>query len=139
MYSVITTFFIFILAFCTNIWLQKQRNSSLVNLKSQAQASLWREWDFFTVLFAGISDCFFRMMFLAKTLICSYEFTKVSKNTNVQNANLICKLYWVLATPLLNFFANKKHQAHLTRFAQCYFLHIFVCILEKLCNISYYN
>lgn len=67
------------LAFCTNIWLQKQRNSSLVNLKSQAQASLWREWDFLTVHFAWISDCFFRMMFLTKTLIWLWIYEQISK------------------------------------------------------------
>lgn len=53
---------------------------------------------------------------------------------------LICFLclFQTQATLLLTFQENKKHQAHLKRFAQCYFLHIFVCILEKFCHISYY-
>ena len=50
----------------SNICLQKQRNSKLVNLKSQAQAPLWREWDFLTVHFVRISICFFRMIFSGK-------------------------------------------------------------------------
>ena len=50
----------------SNICLQKQRNSKLVNLKSQAQAPLWREWDFLTVPFVRISNCFFRMIFSGK-------------------------------------------------------------------------
>lgn len=86
------------LVICTNIWLQKQRNSSLVNLKSQAQASLWREWDFLTVPFAGISDCFFRMMFLTKTLIWLWIYRQISKckmliwlSKNIKN--VLNKLY----------------------------------------------
>ena len=50
----------------SNICLQKQRNSKLVKLKSQAQAPLWREWDFLTVHFVRISVCFFRMIFSGK-------------------------------------------------------------------------
>lgn len=57
----------------SNICLQKQRNSKLVNLKSQAQAPLWREWDFLTVPFVRISNCFFRMIFSGKDVCLEYQ------------------------------------------------------------------